>query len=136
MFKVLKGIAFFIIFVFLFGFITMSLWNALIPDLFHGPTIVYWQAIGLLVLAKIFFGGFHGGHRGRCGGKHRHWSKEWGKDWDTYQGWRCWGQDWEEKIKNMTPEEREDWKRTMKEQWRSAKDKMNHDHENDETKVS
>lgn len=128
MFRFLKGFAFFIVFVFLFGFISMSLWNALVPHLFGGPILNYWEAIGLLLLSKIFFGGFRGGHhhRGRCGGRHRHWSKEWEGDWNKYQGWRCWGKDWEEKYKNMTPEEREDWKKNdMKEMWRSAKDKMN-----------
>jgi hypothetical protein len=132
MFRFIKGIAFFIIFAFLFGFISMSLWNALVPDLFHGPMLNYWQAIGLLVLGKIFFGGFHGGHRGRCHGRHRHWNKDWGKDWDSYQGWRCWGQDWEEKFKNMTPEEREEWKRNMKNQWRSPKEKTDNDAEKKE----
>ena len=125
MFRCIKGIAFFAIFIFLFGFITMSLWNALVPDLFHGPMLTYWQALGFLVLAKIFFGGFYG--RGRCHGRHRHWSKEWGDDCSTYNGWRCWGGEWEEKFKNMTPEEREDWKRNMKNQWKSGKGKMGSD---------
>src|SRR6478609_7249043 len=99
MFRVIKGIIFFIIFIFLFGFISMSLWNALVPDLFHGPVITYWQALGLLLLGKIFFGGFHGHHRRGCHDRHRHWHKEWGDDWKTYNGWRCWGSEWEEKIK-------------------------------------
>ncbi len=130
MFRVIKGIAFFIIFIFLFGFISMSLWNALVPDLFHGPVITYWQALGLLLLGKIFFGGFHGGHhRGRCGKKHRHWMGEWDKDMNTYRSWQCWGKDWEEKFKNMTPEELMDWKRNLKNQVRSAKEKMDTDAE-------
>jgi hypothetical protein len=130
MFRFLKGIAFFIIFIFLFGFISMSLWNALIPDLFHGPVISYWQAIGLLLLGKIIFGGFRGGHHKHSWhGRNRHWVGEWDKDWNTYKGWQCWGKDWEEKFRNMTPEERENWKENMKNQWRSAKDKMMQDAE-------
>ena len=113
MFRILKGIAFFIIFAFLFGFITMSLWNALIPDLFHGPTIMYWQAIGLLVLAKIFFGGFHGGHRGRCCGKGRHWKGGWGNE-DI-----C-GREWKEQFEKMTPEEKQAWKENFKTQWKTS----------------
>jgi hypothetical protein len=39
--------------------IVLLLWNALIPDLFHGPLLTYLQALGLTVLAKLLFG-FHG----------------------------------------------------------------------------
>ena len=134
MFRFIKGVAFFIIGTFLFGFISMSLWNALIPDLFHGPVITYWQSLGLLILGKLFFGGFGG--KGGCHKRHRHWTKEWGKDWETYNGWRTWGEGWEEKIKNMTPAEREDWKRTMKQQWCSAKEKMQGNAESDEKEKS
>jgi len=31
-------------------FTTMSLWNWLIPLLFHGPVITFWQTVGLIVL--------------------------------------------------------------------------------------
>ena len=44
----------------LFGYIIMSLWNWLMPDLFGLTTITYWQAVGLFILAKIIFGGFGG----------------------------------------------------------------------------
>lgn len=45
----------------LFGFITMWLWNALIPQIFGLTVITYWQAVGLLILFKILFGGFGSG---------------------------------------------------------------------------
>lgn len=41
--------------------IVMLLWNALLPSLFHFPVISFWQALGLLILTKILFGGFRGG---------------------------------------------------------------------------
>ncbi|MDP4150472.1 MAG: hypothetical protein Q8927_08735 [Bacteroidota bacterium] len=44
-----------------FGSLVMLLWNALFPPLFHLPLITFWQALGLLLLAKILFGGFRGG---------------------------------------------------------------------------
>jgi len=47
---------------------TMHLWNWLIPLLFHGPIITFWQTVGLLILSKILFSGFgrgHGRHHGR-----------------------------------------------------------------------
>ena len=40
------------------GFVVMSLWNWLIPALFGGRLITFWQALGVLVLSKILFGGF------------------------------------------------------------------------------
>ena len=43
----------------LFGLIVMWLWNALMPDIFNLPEIGYWQAVGLVVLAHIFFGHDH-----------------------------------------------------------------------------
>ena len=39
-----------------FGFITMTLWNVLMPEIFNLPVIGFWQAAGLLILARLFFG--------------------------------------------------------------------------------
>ncbi len=71
-----------------FGFVTMYLWNWLMPLLFHLPEITFWQTIGLLLLSRILLGGF-GGH-GRDHSK-------------RYQLLH-------EKWKKMTPEERERFK--------------------------
>ena len=43
------------------GFIVMNLWNWLVPSVFGWHSITFWQALGLLVLSKILFGGFRGG---------------------------------------------------------------------------
>ena len=48
--------------VFIFGNVVMLLWNHLLPTLFGVSTITFWQAIGLIILSKILFGGFRGGH--------------------------------------------------------------------------
>ena len=48
-----------IIAIFAFSGIVMLLWNAIIPDIFHSSIITIWQAMGLLVLSRILFGGFH-----------------------------------------------------------------------------
>jgi hypothetical protein len=69
----------------LLGFAVMLLWNALVPTLFRGPTLAYGQALGLLILSRLLFGGL----RGR-GGWHGHWRQ------------RLWRERWEQ----MTPEER------------------------------
>ena len=62
-----------------------ALWNALIPSLFAGPVLGFWQAVGLLVLCRILLGGFRG-H-----GRHHGWRQ------------RAWGGRWH----SMTPEERD-----------------------------
>lgn len=43
------------------------LWNWLLPPLFGWSEITFWQALGLLVLSRILFGGFghHGSYRSR-----------------------------------------------------------------------
>ena len=48
--------------VFIFGSVVMLLWNALLPALFGFKVITFWQALGILVLSKILFGGFGGRH--------------------------------------------------------------------------
>jgi hypothetical protein len=75
-------------FVAVLSFVVMSLWNALIPELFRLPALDFWQAAGLLILSRILFGGL----RGRGG-------------WHGHGGWRrhMWQRQWD----NMTPEERE-----------------------------
>ena len=40
-------------------YVLMLLWNWLVPDLFSGPEITFWQAAGLLLLSKILFSGFN-----------------------------------------------------------------------------
>jgi hypothetical protein len=49
-----------IVFTAVFGFVVMSLWNWLMPLLFGVHLITFWQALGVLVLSRILFGGFHG----------------------------------------------------------------------------
>jgi len=76
------------------GFVVMYLWNALIPELFSGPTLTFWQAAGLLVLSHILLRGWGHGHYG----SHRN----------------RWRHRFEEKLAAMTPEEREKFKQEWK----------------------
>lgn len=73
-----------------FGFITMHLWNWLMPAIFNLPAITFWQTIGLLVLSRLLLGGMHGHGRG-------------------HHGHRC-RRDMHEKWEKMTPEEREQFR--------------------------
>ncbi len=49
--------------VFLFGWVVMLLWNAILPAVLGVKIISFWQALGIIVLSKILFGVFRGGHR-------------------------------------------------------------------------
>jgi hypothetical protein len=81
------------VFIALFGFVVMSLWNWLMPALFSLGTITFWQAIGLLILSRILFGGF----RGR---PYRHWRHRMMERWEQ-----------------MSPEEREKFRAGMRSRW-------------------
>lgn len=77
----------------IFSAIVMLLWNAVLPDLLNVKRINYWQSVGLLILCKILFGGFRGkGGHSKIDPQNR----------------------LREKIKSMSPEERE----KFKEEWR------------------
>ena len=47
-----------LLFTFIGGEIVMHLWNWLLPPLFGWREVTFWQALGLLVLCRILFGGF------------------------------------------------------------------------------
>ena len=84
------------------GEIVMQLWNWLVPALFGWKQITFWQALGLLVLCRILFGGFGmGSSNGR---------RKWGKRGD-------WKARMEERCANMSPEERERFREKMRERW-------------------
>jgi hypothetical protein len=74
------------------SFALMGLWNVLMPDIFAVKAITFWQALGLLVLSKLLFGGFR-----PYGGGGRHWRRRMVERWEK-----------------MTPEEREKFKQGMR----------------------
>jgi hypothetical protein len=80
-----------------FTVVVMVLWNALVPALFGGPEITFWQSAGLLLLSHILLRG---------------WSP-----WRYHDGWRHdrWRKRFEEKLASMSPEEREQFRS----EWRS-----------------
>ncbi|MBB6246503.1 hypothetical protein [Rhodanobacter sp. A1T4] len=54
------------------GWLVMLLWNAVVPAVFAGSHPVdYLHALGLLILSRILFGGFHG----RGGRRGQRWEK-------------------------------------------------------------
>jgi len=75
---------------FLFSWIVMLLWNGVLVGVTGAGVVTLWQAMGILVLSKILFGGFRGGRGG-------HWNHQMKGKWQ-----------------NMSPEERVQFKQ----QWR------------------
>lgn len=60
-------------FALVFAILVKVLWNWLMPGLFGLPVIGFWQAFGVLLLAKILFGGHgHAKHHGDHGDKSGH----------------------------------------------------------------
>jgi hypothetical protein len=55
-------------------FVTMSLWNSLIPVLFHGPVLTFWQTAGLFILSKILLTGV--APKSRYNGRPDWWKKK------------------------------------------------------------
>jgi hypothetical protein len=94
----LKFVLFAVLFVavlFVLGFVVMGLWNWLMPALFGWKSIGYWQALGLILLSKILFGGF-GASGGRGGYRRRRMRERW---------------------ERMTPEEREKFRQGLRGCW-------------------
>ncbi len=57
------------------GLAVMELWNWLIPELFNGNMINYWQALGLLALARLLTGVGKGGAS--------HWKHKMSRGWSS-----------------------------------------------------
>ena len=75
------------------GEVVLQLWNWLLPPLFGWRQITFWQALGLLALCRILFGGFGFHGSGRPNFRRRK----------------------AERWEHMTPEERERFRQGMRE---------------------
>jgi hypothetical protein len=84
-----------VLFITIGGTIVLLLWNWLLPTLFGWHPITFWQALGLLALCRILFGGFGGRGHGRSRIRRRI----------------------EERCESMTPEERERFRQRMRARW-------------------
>jgi hypothetical protein len=82
------------VFLALGSLVVKLLWNWLTPTLFGWQPITFWQAVGLLGLCRILFGGLG---LGGAGGRAR--------------------QRMSERMEFMTPEERERFRQRMRERW-------------------
>jgi hypothetical protein len=92
MLRAIKVVFLAIIAVGVLSLVVMGLWNALMPGIFGAKAVTFWQAVGLLVLSKLLFGGFR-----PYGGGGRQWRRRMAERWE-----------------HMTPEEREKFKHGMR----------------------
>jgi hypothetical protein len=90
-FKMLKIVVCVIFAAAAFGYVVMHLWNWLMPPIFGLRALTFTQALGLLVLSKILFGGIH-----------------------RHSGGRGWKRHMEQRFANMTPEDRERFRSGMR----------------------
>jgi uncharacterized membrane protein len=74
-----------VLFSFIGGDVVKLLWNWLMPALFGWQELTFWQALGMLALCRILFGGFGMNSSGRSNSRRR----------------------MRERLEHMTPEERE-----------------------------
>jgi len=85
-----------------FGFVVMGLWNAILPAVIGVKTINFVQALGILLLSKILFGGFGGGR---------------------WRGSSAWKQKMKQRWDGMSPAEKEqfksEWKNRCGHRWGS-----------------
>jgi membrane protein required for beta-lactamase induction len=83
----------------LFTFVVMLLWNWLIPVIFNGPVLTFWQAAGLLLLSKIIFSGIWKDHK------------------PFHNDRSIWRKKFEEKLNKMSEEDREKFKSRFHGRW-------------------
>ncbi|MFH6602847.1 hypothetical protein ACEZ3G_05120 [Maribacter algicola] len=96
-FKVLFMILAAIVFVLLFGYGFMLLWNWLMPDVFGLPMLNYWKAVGLLVMAKLLFSSFGGENKKHHAKPHkRNKSRRWNSCGGDYSKWEMYDEFWKE----------------------------------------
>lgn len=92
--RVLMFLPIFLVFFALLVWAVNALWNGLMPSIFGLPEITYWQALGLMVLCWILFGGL----RGRS-------------------GLGAWRYDMRRRWVRMSPAEREEFARGLRSRW-------------------
>ena len=88
-----------LLFIAIGGEIVLHLWNWLLPPLFGWRQITFWQALGILLLSRILFGGHGWRTSGRSSIRRRMQERM------------------EDRCATMNPEERERFRQRMRERW-------------------
>ncbi|OGU34623.1 MAG: hypothetical protein A2068_14665 [Ignavibacteria bacterium GWB2_35_6b] len=107
---VVGGVMLAIIFALVFGYFVMLLWNWLMPEIFGLPELTYWQAAGVIILARLLFGGM--GHHNHD--KHKKFKRKFNcsdefkkeaEDWKYYHEY--WKDEGEEAFKEYLRKKKE-----------------------------
>lgn len=96
---IIGGIALAVLLAFIFGYFVMLLWNWIMPTLFGLPEIDYWLAFGIIILARLIFGGLGHGHHHKHPHHERYWhSKHRYKcgPYGKYNKWQYYEDYWKE----------------------------------------
>jgi hypothetical protein len=95
-FRIIKGIIFLAVGSFILGGFISLLWNALVPEIFHGTTINYIQGVGLFLLSRLLLGHPFSGGGGRRGWNRNRWQKMGMQDCPPKHQWNgSWNNDCE-----------------------------------------
>ena len=84
-----------LLFLALGGAVVRLLWNWLVPSIVGWRPVTFWEALGVLALCRILFGGL-----GRGGGPASSVRRRMGENWQR-----------------LTPEERDRFRQRMRERW-------------------
>ena len=108
---IVGGVTMAVFFAFVFGYFVMLLWNWLMPDIFELPVITYWQAVGIIILARLLIGGMgHNKHE-----KHKKFKRKFecseefkreAEDWRYYHEY--WKDEGEEAFKEYLKKKKEE----------------------------
>lgn len=103
---VIVGLGFVGLFALVFGFVVKWVWNMLMPAVFGLSEITFWQAFGMVILAKLLFGGFSPHRRDRSYQSdrlHHDWHFPWRRFRDQrqnlkshYRSWKDYHRFWHE----------------------------------------
>ena len=97
---IIGGIFLAVFLAFIFGYFVMLLWNWIMPTIFGLPEINYWLAFGIIILARLIFGGFgHGDHRPKSNHHDRYHNaklKKWRPPFDKMNKWGHYDDFWKE----------------------------------------
>ena len=75
------------LFALVFGYVVKWVWNMLMPALFGFNEITFWQAFGIVILAKLLFGGFSP-HRHDRGYRYDRLPHDWRFPWNRFRDHR------------------------------------------------
>ena len=107
-------------FALIFGFLVKWLWGFTLSPLFNLPQPTYWQAVGLIILGKLLFGGVGHSHKDS---NHSFDHKKWHDHFEGRYGNKTSSPDWISTDKEHGEYYREFWEKEGKRAFQEYLDK-------------